>query len=105
MLKLFLLLSCKAFMSLWLLRSCRRTIRGAGPAATWRRWRAPDLADRRAGAVQRAGLGRRRLPRRARENVRQAALRPLWARWGGEASGRERVMPHIKSYCRYTCAA
>ena len=36
--------------------------------------------------------------------VHSAALMPLWARWGGEPTGRAHAMPHIKSYCRYTCA-
>ncbi|KAK9834326.1 hypothetical protein WJX81_007076 [Elliptochloris bilobata] len=34
--------------------------------------------------------------------VHHSALMPLWARWGGEASGRARAMPHIKTYCRFT---
>jgi len=36
-----------------------------------------------------------------RECVYIDALMPLWARWGGEASGRGAAMPHIKTYCRY----
>lgn len=43
------------------------------------------------------------IPGRA-ECVHHAALVRLWARWGGEATGRGRAMPHVKSYCRYLCA-
>jgi len=62
-------------------------------------------SSRRAGAAQvrtsnqgwEAGGS---LPGR-RECVYIDALMPLWARWGGEASGRGAAMPHIKTYCRY----
>jgi tyrosyl-DNA phosphodiesterase 1 len=31
-------------------------------------------------------------------------LKPLLYRWSGDdKQGRERAMPHIKSYCRYRC--
>lgn len=36
--------------------------------------------------------------------VHHDELLPRWARWGGEASGRARAMPHIKTYTRFTCA-
>ncbi|GLC33895.1 hypothetical protein PLESTB_000815500 [Pleodorina starrii] len=35
------------------------------------------------------------------KNVCQAFMRRYYARWGGEAVGRQRAMPHIKTYTRY----
>lgn len=33
--------------------------------------------------------------------MNQAFLQPLYCRWGGEACGRQRSLPHIKSYARF----
>jgi tyrosyl-DNA phosphodiesterase-1 len=38
-------------------------------------------------------------------NVSRAHLAPLYRRWGGAPAGRQRAMPHIKSYCRYDPAS
>ncbi|KAK9812082.1 hypothetical protein WJX73_004687 [Symbiochloris irregularis] len=39
------------------------------------------------------------------KNTCKEFLRPFWHRWGGAAAGRQRAMPHMKSYLRYlTCA-
>ncbi|KAL3159457.1 hypothetical protein ABBQ38_009882 [Trebouxia sp. C0009 RCD-2024] len=35
------------------------------------------------------------------KNVNKPFLQPYWHRWGGEPWGRQRAMPHIKSYTRY----
>ncbi|KAL4859226.1 Acyl-coenzyme A oxidase [Chlorella vulgaris] len=35
------------------------------------------------------------------KNVNRPFLRPYFCRWGGEVCGRQRAMPHIKTYLRY----
>ncbi|KAK9811236.1 hypothetical protein WJX72_000407 [[Myrmecia] bisecta] len=35
------------------------------------------------------------------KNVTKAFLQPYWHRWGGQPVGRQRAMPHIKTYTRY----
>ncbi|KAL0031162.1 hypothetical protein WJX77_006853 [Trebouxia sp. C0004] len=35
------------------------------------------------------------------KNVNKPFLQPFWHKWGGEPWGRQRAMPHIKSYTRY----
>lgn len=35
------------------------------------------------------------------QNVNRPFLQQHYHRWGGEAAGRERAMPHIKTFLRY----
>lgn len=35
------------------------------------------------------------------KNVTKPFLQPYYHRWGGEVTGRQRSMPHIKTFCRY----
>ncbi|KAL4431363.1 hypothetical protein ABPG75_006619 [Micractinium tetrahymenae] len=45
-------------------------------------------------------LGGTALPAK-KKNVWKPWLQPYLCRWGGGMAARERVMPHLKSYCRY----
>jgi hypothetical protein len=38
------------------------------------------------------------------KNVSKPFLQGLWHPWGGAAAGRQRAMPHMKSYTRYRWA-
>ncbi|KAL4425897.1 hypothetical protein ABPG75_009913 [Micractinium tetrahymenae] len=44
--------------------------------------------------------GGRSIPGRS-AHVNQAFMQPFYRRWGGEACGRQRALPHIKAYVRY----